>query len=133
MLGIFGKVAKGCLFSKFPQSRSFLYEPKIRSPTKVDKGPSLAIKSYLKFCSVTDTPQWQPDRHNTEARFELVDAIRDTTFGSDTGGLELSCCSFSTISQFLERILMEHIDIKTSPDSKLQIDSICSVRILSRN
>ena len=75
---------KGFRFFKFSCRWIFLYESKIRSPAKVDKGPSLAIKSYLKFCSITDTPQWQPDRHNTEARFELVDGIRDTTFGSDT-------------------------------------------------
>lgn len=44
----------------------------------------MTIKSYLKFCSITDTPQWQPDNHNAENRFELIDPIRDTTFGSDT-------------------------------------------------
>ena len=36
------------------------------------------------------------------------------------------------ISQFLERILMEHKDINYSLDSKLQIVSICSIRIRSR-
>ena len=44
----------------------------------------MTIKSYLKFCSITATPQWQPDNHNAETRFELVDAIRDTNFGTDT-------------------------------------------------
>ena len=39
---------------------------------------------------------------------------------------------FLTISQILERILMEHIDMKNSLDSKLQIYSICSIRIRSR-
>ena len=40
---------------------------------------------------------------------------------------------FSTISHFLERILMEHIDLKKSLDSKLQIYSICFTRIRSRS
>ena len=39
---------------------------------------------------------------------------------------------FSAISQFLKRVLMECIDMKNSLDSKLQICSICSVRIRSR-
>ena len=38
--------------------------------------------------------------------------------------IELNCCNFSTISHFLERILMEHVDIKNSSDSKLQIYSV---------
>ena len=33
---------------------------------------------------------------------------------------------------FLVRILMEYINIKVSSDSKLQISSICSIRIYSR-
>ena len=37
------------------------------------------------------------------------------------------------ISQVLERILMEHIESKNSLESKLQINSICSIRIFSRN
>ena len=49
-----------------------------------------------------------------------------------TGGLEICCFSFLKISQFLERILMEHKDIKNSLDSKLQVYSICSIRINSR-
>ena len=36
---------------------------------------------------------------------------------------------FSKISPFLERVLMEHIDIEVSPESKLQISSIFSVKI----
>ena len=36
------------------------------------------------------------------------------------------------ISGEIERILKEHIESKDSPDYQLQIDSICSVRILSR-
>ena len=36
------------------------------------------------------------------------------------------------ITRFQERIRMEHIYKKASPDSKLQISSICSVRIHSR-
>ena len=39
---------------------------------------------------------------------------------------------FCTISRFLERILKEHIDVKNSGGSKLQINSICSVKIRSR-
>ena len=42
-------------------------------------------------------------------------------------------CTFSAISRFLERILMEHIESKNSVESKLQINSICSIRIQSRN
>ena len=38
---------------------------------------------------------------------------------SITGRLEISFCGFSTISRVLERILMEHIEIKDSSDSKL--------------
>ena len=45
---------------------------------------------------------------------------------------EKVCFTNSTISRFLVRILMEHIDIKNSLDSKLQIYSICSIRIRSR-
>ena len=41
----------------------------------------------------------------------------------------LEICSFSKISHFLERILMEHIDMKNSLDSKLQIHPLCSIRI----
>ena len=37
------------------------------------------------------------------------------------------------ISRFLEVILMEHIDMKSSLESKLQIGYICSIRIRSRN
>ena len=40
---------------------------------------------------------------------------------------------FSMISRFLERIPMEHIDMKSSLESKLRIGCICSIRILSRN
>ena len=39
---------------------------------------------------------------------------------------------FLTIFLFIERILMEHIGIKVRSDSKLQISSICSIRIHSR-
>ena len=37
-----------------------------------------------------------------------------------------------TISYFPERIVMEHIDIKVSSESELQILSICSIRTHSR-
>ena len=46
-----------------------------------------------------------------------------------TDRLELSCCGFSNISHFLERILMEHIDMRNSLDSKLQIYSLCSLEL----
>ena len=39
---------------------------------------------------------------------------------------------FSTISHFLERILIEHIEMKNNLDYKLQIYSVCSIRIRSR-
>ena len=48
-------------------------------------------------------------------------------------GLEISCSVFLTISHFLEQILMEHIGMKNHLDSKLQIDSIFSIGIRSRN
>ena len=41
--------------------------------------------------------------------------------------------SFLEISLFLEGILMEHKDKKSSLDFKLQIGCICSIRIRSRN
>ena len=41
--------------------------------------------------------------------------------------------SFSKITHFLERILMEHIETKISLESKQQIESMCSSRIWSRN
>ena len=46
---------------------------------------------------------------------------------------EMNFSGFSTISQPLERILMEYIDMKNSLDSELQIYSICSTRISSRS
>ena len=36
---------------------------------------------------------------------------------------------FLTITQLLERVLIEHIDMKNSLDSKLQIYYMCSVEI----
>ena len=49
-----------------------------------------------------------------------------------TGGLEICCSSFSKISPFLERILMENILIKNTLDSKLQVYFTYSIRIRSR-
>ena len=46
--------------------------------------------------------------------------------------LELYCNGILEISHFLERIPTEHIDIKNSLDSELQISSICSIRLSSR-
>ena len=40
---------------------------------------------------------------------------------------------FSKISRFLERIQVEHIESKSSLESQLQICSICSIRIRSKN
>ena len=40
---------------------------------------------------------------------------------------------FSMFFRFLEGILMEHIDMKSSLDSKLQVCCTCSSRIPSRN
>ena len=48
-------------------------------------------------------------------------------------GTDFKFFGFSKISHFLERILMEHIDMKNSLDSQLQIDSLCSIRIHSRS
>ena len=44
----------------------------------------------------------------------------------------LSGYGFSKISYFLERILMEHIDMKNSVHFELQISLICSIRIRFR-
>ena len=49
-----------------------------------------------------------------------------------TYGLEIYSCVFSKISQFLVRVLMEHIGMKNSLDSKLQFYFTCSIRIRSR-
>ena len=38
--------------------------------------------------------------------------------------------TFLIITRVLVRILMEHIEMKNSSDSKLKLDSICSIRIL---
>ena len=48
-------------------------------------------------------------------------------------GIPTKLHRFSMISRFLEGILMEHIDMKSTLDSKLQIDYICSIRIRTRN
>ena len=52
------------------------------------------------------------------------------------GSLDPVPCKFvvsiSKISHFLDGILIEHIDTKSSVDSKLQIYSICSIRTRSR-
>ena len=47
--------------------------------------------------------------------------------------LELTCCGFLKISHFLDRILIEHKDMKNRSDSKLQIYSIFPIIIRSRN
>ena len=49
-----------------------------------------------------------------------------------TYGLGLNCSGFSKIFHFLERVLTEHIELKNSLDSKLQIYFICSIRIFYR-
>ena len=46
---------------------------------------------------------------------------------------EIFCCGFSKISQFLERILIEQIELICSLQSRLTFLSICSIRIRSRN
>ena len=40
---------------------------------------------------------------------------------------------FSTISRFLERIPIEHVEPSFSPESELLFDYICSIRTRSRN
>ena len=52
---------------------------------------------------------------------------------SSTGGLEISYSGFSTISRCIERILMEHIELICSLESRLTFFSTCSIRIRSRN
>ena len=39
---------------------------------------------------------------------------------------------FLTISQLLKRVLMEHIELMCSLNSKPQVYSICSIRVCSR-
>ena len=56
--------------------------------------------------------------------------LKITQFTTDE--LELSCSGFLIITYFLERILMEHMGMKNSLESKLLINSICSIRIRSR-
>ena len=46
---------------------------------------------------------------------------------------EIESFSFSTITRFLERILMKHIHSKFRQESKLFFFSVCSVRIHSGN
>ena len=61
--------------------------------------------------------------------------VRLSTFGEKTlnkDELELCCSGFLNLTLFLERILIEHIDIKISLDSRPQIYFICSIRIRSR-
>ena len=48
------------------------------------------------------------------------------------GWVRIELLGFSKISHFLGRVLIEHIDMKNSLDSKLQIYSICSIRTRSR-
>ena len=60
-------------------------------------------------------------------------AIKDVVSREYTVNLHKVSTSFSTISWFLEGILMQHVDMKLSLDSKLQIDFICSIGIRSRN
>ena len=50
-----------------------------------------------------------------------------------TGGLAIRSSGFSTISPFLEGILMEHIKLICSLESRLTFFSICSIRVPSRN
>ena len=53
-------------------------------------------------------------------------------FTTGTDRLELSFSDFLKISCSLERILTEHVYTKASLDSKLQISSICPIRVRSR-
>ena len=46
-----------------------------------------------------------------------------------TGKFFYILVGFSKISSFLERILIEHIDIKNSLDSKLQTNSLCPLEL----
>ena len=47
-------------------------------------------------------------------------------------GVPIKLHRFSMISRFLEGILMEHIGMKLSSESQLQIDTKCSVRTPTR-
>ena len=47
-------------------------------------------------------------------------------------GVGIMLLRFFKISHLLERVLMEHIDMKNNLDSKLQLYSVYSIRILSR-
>ena len=49
-----------------------------------------------------------------------------------TDGLEVKFRAFLKEYPFLERVLIERTDMKNSLDSKLKIDSICSIGIRSR-
>jgi len=81
------------------------------------------------FIMLTSDLDWPSITIQTSSFKSLL--LTRTHFFLFTGGFEISCSGFSRISQLLERVLMEHIDIKVRPDSKLQIGSICSIRIRS--
>ena len=62
-----------------------------------------------------------------------ADSFNFTSMGNHSHrASKLAAPGFSMISRFLEGIPMEHIDMKYSLDSKLQIYSTCSLRICAR-
>ena len=74
----------------------------------------------------------KPDDHlhgtNGNTPRNRMSIVDDNKLNSITNGKS----PFSQISRFLERILMEHIQMKNSLESQLQTDSICSIRIRSK-
>ena len=61
---------------------------------------------------------------------EKLDSMKKNELGAKL--FEGKLLVFAITSEML-KILMEHIEMKKSLDSKLQIYSICSIRIRSRN
>ena len=93
----------------------------------------------LNAASVNDNFFRRPSIEVFQRDFHLVINVAALTRRSIVGlskwsffKLELCRSGFSTISQFLERILMEIIGTKNSLDFKLYIECVCSIRIRSR-
>ena len=66
----------------------------------------------------------------SEKIFDMIDREAD---GSDSLQVRTIYAHFFTISQFRQRILTKHINIKVCSVYKLRISSVCSVRTHSRN
>ena len=83
---------------------------------------SIAIRPRMAFkCLRIDRRRQHTNRQLINAVYYQVILFVDWWIGK------------STITRFLERILMKHIESICSLESKLFFDSICSIRIRSRS